>query len=82
MIHKINISSHRQADLILIKDKVIMKMDLSLVRLHEQILEPKYVIVREAYTIIREMFSTNSYHTIQHLRKLIHVVGSKIFYGI
>ncbi len=57
-------SSPRQVDLIIMVGTVTMKMAPSLVRLYEQMLEPKYVIAMGACTITRGMFSTNSYSTI------------------
>ncbi|KAL2930236.1 NAD(P)H-quinone oxidoreductase subunit K chloroplastic [Bienertia sinuspersici] len=53
--------SPRQADLILTAGTVTMKMAPSLVRLYEQMLEPKYVIAMGACTITGGMFSTDSY---------------------
>ena len=57
-------SSPRQADLILTAGTVTMKMAPSLVRLYEQMPEPKYVIAMGACTITRGMLSTDSYSTI------------------
>nr|YP_010043946.1 NADH dehydrogenase subunit K [Securigera varia]QPF22176.1 NADH dehydrogenase subunit K [Securigera varia] len=66
-------SSPRQADLILTAGTVTMKMAPSLVRLYEQMPEPKYVIAMGACTITGGMFSTDSYSTIRGLDKLILV---------
>ncbi|KAF9605966.1 hypothetical protein IFM89_021292 [Coptis chinensis] len=45
----------------------------SLVRLYEQMPEPKYVIAMGACTITGGMFSTDSYSTVQGVDKLIIV---------
>ncbi|XP_019240723.1 PREDICTED: uncharacterized protein LOC109220713 [Nicotiana attenuata] len=66
-------SSPRQADLILTAGTVTMKMAPSLVRLYEQMPEPKYVIAMGACTITGGMFSTDSYRTIRGVDKLIPV---------
>ncbi|KAL4199175.1 hypothetical protein AMTRI_Chr03g143570 [Amborella trichopoda] len=66
-------SSLRQTDLLLTADTVTMKMAHSLVRLYEQVLEPKYVIAIGAYTITGGMFSTDSYSTVRGVDKLILV---------
>ncbi|KAJ4739912.1 hypothetical protein LUZ62_004247 [Rhynchospora pubera] len=66
-------SSPRQADLILTAGTVTMKMAPSLVRLHEQMPEPKYVIAMGACTITGGMFSTDSYSTVRGVDKLIPV---------
>nr|QXO02834.1 NADH-plastoquinone oxidoreductase subunit K [Cheirostylis montana] len=66
-------SSPRQADLILTAGTVTMKMAPSLVRLYEQIPEPKYVIAMGACTITGGMFSTDSYSTVRGVDKLIPV---------
>ncbi|KAL9165017.1 hypothetical protein ABFS82_06G143300 [Erythranthe guttata] len=66
-------SSPRQADLILTAGTVTMKMAPSLVRLYEQMPEPKYVIAMGACTITGGMFSTDSYSTVRGVDKLIHV---------
>ncbi|OIT37176.1 nad(p)h-quinone oxidoreductase subunit k, chloroplastic [Nicotiana attenuata] len=50
-----------------------MKMAPSLVRLYEQIPEPKYVIAMGACTITGGMFSTDSYSTVRGVDKLIPV---------
>ncbi|XP_025670737.1 NAD(P)H-quinone oxidoreductase subunit K, chloroplastic-like [Arachis hypogaea] len=64
-------SSPRQADLILTAGTVTMKMAPSLVRLYEQMPEPKYVIAMGACTITGGMFSTDSYSTVRGVDKLI-----------
>ncbi|RRT49656.1 hypothetical protein B296_00026766 [Ensete ventricosum] len=65
--------SPRQAYLILIVDTVTMKMAPSLVRLYEQMPEPKYVIAMGACTITGGMFSIDSYSTVHEVDKLIPV---------
>ncbi|MFS7977571.1 putative NADH dehydrogenase (quinone) [Helianthus anomalus] len=50
-----------------------MKMAPSLVRLYEQMPEPKYVIAMGACTITGGMFSTDSYSTVRGIDKLIPV---------
>ena len=67
------ISSTRQSDLILTAGTVTMKMAPSLVRLYEQMPEPKYVIAMGACTITGGMFSTDSYSTVRGVDKLIPV---------
>ena len=66
-------SSPRQADLILTAGTVTLKMAPSLVRLYEQMPEPKYVIAMGACTITGGMFSTESYSTVRGVDKLIPV---------
>ena len=66
-------SSPRQSDLILTAGTVTMKMAPSLVRLYEQMPEPKYVIAMGACTITGGMFSTDSYSTVRGVDKLIPV---------
>nr|YP_010897814.1 NADH-plastoquinone oxidoreductase subunit K [Trivalvaria costata]UWJ90030.1 NADH-plastoquinone oxidoreductase subunit K [Trivalvaria costata] len=66
-------SSPRQADLILTAGTVTMKMAPSLVRLYEQMPEPKYIIAMGACTITGGMFSTDSYSTVRGVDKLIPV---------
>ncbi|MFS8004493.1 putative NADH dehydrogenase (quinone) [Helianthus anomalus] len=65
--------SHRQADLILTAGTVTMKMTHSLVKLYEQMTEPKYVIAIGACTFTGGMFSTDSYSTFRGVDKLIPV---------
>jgi NAD(P)H-quinone oxidoreductase subunit K len=50
-----------------------MKMAPSLVRLYEQMPDPKYVIAMGACTITGGMFSTDSYSTVRGVDKLIPV---------
>ena len=66
-------SSPRQADLIITAGTVTMKMAPSLVRLYEQMPEPKYVIAMGACTITGGMFSTDSYTTVRGVDKSIPV---------
>lgn len=66
-------SSPRQADLIITAGTVTMKMAPSLVRLYEQMPEPKYVVAMGACTITGGMFSTDSYTTVRGVDKLIPV---------
>ena len=64
---------HTRANLILTIGTITMKMAPSLVRLCENILEPKYVNLMGACSITRCMFSTKSYNTICGVDKLIHI---------
>nr|YP_009514485.1 NADH-plastoquinone oxidoreductase subunit K [Lygodium microphyllum]AXG76082.1 NADH-plastoquinone oxidoreductase subunit K [Lygodium microphyllum] len=66
-------SSPRQADLLITAGTITMKMAPSLVRLYEQMPEPKYVIAMGACTISGGMFSTDSYTTVRGVDKLIPV---------
>src|SRR6185503_17378967 len=66
-------SSPRQADQIFTAGTVTMKMAPSLVRLYEQMPEPKYVIAMGACSITGGMFSTDSYSTVRGVDKLIPV---------
>jgi NAD(P)H-quinone oxidoreductase subunit K len=50
-----------------------MKMASSLVRLYEQMPEPKYVIAMGACTITGGMFSIDSYNIVHGVDKLITV---------
>ena len=66
-------SSPRQADLLITAGTVTMKMAPALVRLYEQMPEPKYVIAMGACTITGGMFSTDSYSAVRGVDKLIPV---------
>nr|YP_010627443.1 NADH-plastoquinone oxidoreductase subunit K [Christella parasitica]WBK27329.1 NADH-plastoquinone oxidoreductase subunit K [Christella parasitica] len=66
-------SSPRQADLVVTAGTVTMKMAPSLVRLYEQMPDPKYVIAMGARTITGGMFSTDSYSTVRGVDKSIPV---------
>ena len=66
-------SSPRQADLIIVAGTVTMKMAPSLVRLYEQMPEPKYVIAMGACTITGGMFSADSTTAVRGVDKLIPV---------
>nr|QHB78927.1 NADH-plastoquinone oxidoreductase subunit K [Diplazium poiense] len=66
-------SSPRQADLVVTAGTVTTKMAPSLVRLYEQMPDPKYVIATGACTITGGMFSTDSYSTVRGVDKSIPV---------
>jgi NAD(P)H-quinone oxidoreductase subunit K len=66
-------SSPRQADLLITAGTITMKMAPALVRLYEQMPEPKYVIAMGACTITGGMFSTDSYSAVRGVDKLIPV---------
>ncbi len=66
-------SSPRQADLIITAGTINMKMAPALVRLYEQMPEPKYVIAMGACTITGGMFSADSPTTVRGVDKLIPV---------
>ncbi|WP_218082563.1 NADH dehydrogenase subunit K [Anthocerotibacter panamensis] len=63
----------RQADLLITAGTVTMKMAPALVKLYEQMAEPKYVIAMGACTITGGMFSSDSYSTVRGVDKLIPV---------
>jgi NAD(P)H-quinone oxidoreductase subunit K len=65
--------SPRQADLIIVAGTVTMKMAPALVRLYEEMPEPKYVIAMGACTITGGMFSSDSPTTVRGVDKLIPV---------
>ncbi|HEY9907615.1 MAG TPA: NADH dehydrogenase subunit K [Thermosynechococcaceae cyanobacterium] len=66
-------SSPRQADLIITAGTITMKMAPALVRLYEQMPDPKYVIAMGACTITGGMFSTDSPSAVRGVDKLIPV---------
>lgn len=66
-------SSPRQSDLIITAGTINMKMAPALVRLYEQMPEPKYVIAMGACTITGGMFSVDSTTTVRGVDKLIPV---------
>ena len=66
-------SSPRQADLIITAGTINMKMAPALVRLYEQMPEPKYVIAMGACTITGGMFSADSTTAVRGVDKLIPV---------
>ncbi|AFZ34975.1 NAD(P)H-quinone oxidoreductase subunit K [Stanieria cyanosphaera PCC 7437] len=66
-------SSPRQADLIITAGTITMKMAPALVRLYEEMPEPKYVIAMGACTITGGMFSVDSPTTVRGVDKLIPV---------
>ncbi|WP_242059887.1 NADH dehydrogenase subunit K [Oscillatoria sp. FACHB-1407] len=66
-------SSPRQADLIITAGTITMKMAPALVRLYEQMPDPKYVIAMGACTITGGMFSSDSPTAVRGVDKLIPV---------
>ena len=66
-------SSPRQADLIITAGTITMKMAPQLVRLYEQMPDPKYVIAMGACTITGGMFSADSPTAVRGVDKLIPV---------
>lgn len=66
-------STPRQADLIITAGTITMKMAPALVRLYEQMPEPKYVIAMGACTITGGMFSVDSPTAVRGIDKLIPV---------
>jgi len=66
-------SSPRQADLLITAGTITMKMAPALVRLYEQMPEPKYVIAMGACTITGGMFSVDSPTAVRGVDKLIPV---------
>jgi len=66
-------SSPRQADLIIVAGTVTMKMAPALVRLYEQMPDPKYVMAMGACTITGGMFSMDSPTAVRGVDKLIPV---------
>jgi NAD(P)H-quinone oxidoreductase subunit K len=66
-------SSPRQSDLIITAGTVTMKMAPALVRLYEEMPEPKYVIAMGACTITGGMFSSDSTTAVRGVDKLIPV---------
>lgn len=66
-------SSPRQADLIITAGTITMKMAPALVRLYEEMAEPKYVIAMGACTITGGMFSVDSPTAVRGVDKLIPV---------
>ncbi|MGQ4649822.1 photosynthetic/respiratory NAD(P)H-quinone oxidoreductase subunit K [Lyngbya aestuarii] len=66
-------SSPRQSDLIITAGTITMKMAPALVRLYEQMPEPKYVIAMGACTITGGMFSVDSPTAVRGVDKLIPV---------
>ena len=63
----------RQADLIITAGTITMKMAPALVRLYDQMPEPKYVIAMGACTITGGMFSADSPTAVRGVDKLIPV---------
>ena len=66
-------NSPRQADLIITAGTITMKMAPALVRLYEEMPEPKYVMAMGACTITGGMFSSDSPTAVRGVDKLIPV---------
>ena len=65
--------SPRQADLLICAGTITHKMAPALLRLYEQMAEPKYVIAMGACTCGGGMFAENSYSVIKGIDKIIPV---------
>lgn len=65
--------SPRQADLLICAGTITHKMAPVLVRLYEQMAEPKYVIAMGACTCGGGMFAENSYSVVKGIDKIIPV---------
>jgi NADH-quinone oxidoreductase subunit B len=65
--------SPRQADLLICAGTITHKMAPALLRLYEQMAEPKYVIAMGACTCGGGMFAQNSYSVIRGIDKIIPV---------
>ncbi len=66
-------ASPRQADLLITAGTITMKMAPALIRLYEQMPEPKYVMAMGACTITGGMFSVDSPTAVRGVDKLIPV---------
>ncbi|MBE9042651.1 NADH-quinone oxidoreductase subunit NuoB, partial [Oscillatoriales cyanobacterium LEGE 11467] len=66
-------NSPRQADLIITAGTITMKMAPAVVRVYEQMPNPKYVIAMGACTITGGMFSVDSPTTVRGVDKLLPV---------
>jgi NAD(P)H-quinone oxidoreductase subunit K len=66
-------ASPRQADLIITAGTITMKMAPAVVRLYEEMADPKYVIAMGACTITGGMFSSDSTTAIRGVDKIIPV---------
>ncbi|WP_036481819.1 NADH-quinone oxidoreductase subunit NuoB [Myxosarcina sp. GI1] len=66
-------ASPRQADLIITAGTITMKMAPAVVRLYEEMADPKYVIAMGACTITGGMFSSDSTTAVRGVDKLIPV---------
>jgi len=65
--------SPRQADLLICAGTITHKMAPALIRLYEQMAEPKYVIAMGACTCGGGMFAETSYSVVNGIDKILHV---------